>query len=101
MCKGDDPRRIPYLLAWKDEKHDGTNEETVRLTCHTSAGGTWVAELKRTDGSITVLRIVSRTLPRNGGRRLFLRCPALEHPAPFRVWEINIIPHLGKLSPER
>jgi hypothetical protein len=31
-------------------------------------------ELKRTDGSATVLRIVWRMLPRNGGRALLLVC---------------------------
>jgi hypothetical protein len=27
----DDPRKIPYLLAWKDERHDGKIMEGVRL----------------------------------------------------------------------
>jgi hypothetical protein len=31
-------------------------------------------ELKRTDGSVTILRIVWRALPRNGGRALLLAC---------------------------
>jgi hypothetical protein len=77
----DDPRRIPYLLIWKD-KRDGEIMEAVRLVCHIIAGAerTWAAELKRTDGSATVLRIVSRMLPRNGGRALFLLCPYCETP---------------------
>jgi hypothetical protein len=32
------------------------------------------AELKRTNGDATLLRTVWRTLPRNGGRALLLRC---------------------------
>ena len=27
----DDPRRIPYLLVWKDERHGGEIKEAVRL----------------------------------------------------------------------
>jgi len=39
----DDPRKIPYLLVWKDERechgtayrlYDGEIKEAVRLTCH-------------------------------------------------------------------
>lgn len=26
-----DPRRMPYLLGWKDERHDGEGNEAVRL----------------------------------------------------------------------
>jgi hypothetical protein len=37
-------------------------------------------ELKRTNGSATVLRIVWRNLPRNGGRALFLLCPHCDTP---------------------
>src|SRR6266849_5474736 len=36
--------------------------------------------VKRTDESTTILRIVWRILPRNGGRALFLLCPSCETP---------------------
>lgn len=72
-CNLDDPRKIPYLLVWKDERHDGKVMEAVRLTCHADAYSGYV-QLKRTDGSVTVLRIVWRMLPRNGGRALLLVC---------------------------
>lgn len=72
-----DPRRIPYLLVWKDERHGGI-KEAVRLARyvdpHDSCATDDHVELKRTDGSITVLRIVWRMLPRNGGRALLLVC---------------------------
>ncbi len=71
-----DPRRIPYLLVWKDER-DGEIKEAVRLARFVGTFDDHV-ELKRTDGSTTVLRIVWRTLPRNGGRALFLFCPYCE-----------------------
>jgi hypothetical protein len=37
-------------------------------------------ELKRTNESTTILQVVWRTLPRNGGRALLLRCPYCETP---------------------
>jgi len=73
----DDPRRIPYLLIWKSER-DGEIKEAVRLARyvdpHDSSATANHVELKRTDGSATVLRIVWRMLPRNGGRSLLLLC---------------------------
>lgn len=73
-----DPRRIPYLLIWKDERHDGEIMEAVRLARYVEPSNSSVTdnyvELKRTDGSLTVLRFVWRMLPRNGGRALLLVC---------------------------
>jgi hypothetical protein len=74
----DDPRRIPYLLVWKDAR-DGKIREAVRVASDVLSKGNYV-ELKRTDESTTVLRIVWRTLPRNGGQALFLLCPCCETP---------------------
>lgn len=70
-----DPRRIPYLLVWKDERYGGEIKEAVRLACCVGPLGSYDhVELKRTNGSATVLRIVWRMLPRNGGRALLLAC---------------------------
>ena len=76
-----DPRRIPYLLVWKSER-DGEIKEAVRLKCEMAVGAerVWSAELKRTDETATVLRIVWQTLPRNRGRALLLRCPRCQTP---------------------
>jgi hypothetical protein len=72
-----DPRKIPYLLVWKDAR-DGEIKEAVRLARYVEPSNSRVTdnyvELKRTDGSVTVLRIVWRMLPRNGGRALLLVC---------------------------
>ena len=73
-----DPRRIPYLLVWKDERHDGEIKEAVRLA---DGGFSDLVELKRSDESTTVLRIVWRMLPRNGRRALFLLCPTCDTPS--------------------
>ena len=74
----DDPRRIPYLLIWKDERHGGEIKEAVRLARYVEPSNSRMTDdyvaLKRTDGSVTVLRIVWRMLPRNGGRALLLVC---------------------------
>jgi hypothetical protein len=65
-----------YLLVWKDERYGGELKEVVRLARYVDPHDRRAAnnhvELKRTDGRATVLRIVWRMLPRNGGRALFL-----------------------------
>ena len=70
-----DPRRIPYLLVWKEER-DGKIKEAVRLARYVDPHDDQAAqnhvELKREDGSTTILRLVWRMLPRNGGRALLL-----------------------------
>lgn len=83
----DDPRKIPYLLVWKRES-DGKIMEAVRLARQkpfdsvelNRADSHEYVELKRTNGSTTILQIVRRTLPRNRGRALLLRCPYCETP---------------------
>jgi len=84
-----DLRGIPYLLVWKGVR-DGKIKEAVRLAHFIACGreGNDYVELKRTDGSTTVLRIVWQTLPRNGGRALFLLCPCCETPRRYVYgWE--------------
>jgi hypothetical protein len=79
-----DPRKIPYLLVWKEKRHGGEIKEAVRLARYVEPSNSRMTdnyvELKRTDGSLTVLRIVWRMLPRNCGRSLFLFCPFCNTP---------------------
>jgi hypothetical protein len=91
----DDPRKIPYLLIWQRES-DGKIMEVVRLARQkpfdsvelNQADPHEYVELKRTNGSITILQIVWRALPRNGGRVLLLRCPYCETPRRYVYgWE--------------
>jgi hypothetical protein len=87
----DDPRKIPHLLVWKDERN-GEIKEAVRLARyadpHDSSAAQNHIELKRSDGSSTLLSAVWRTLPRNGGRALFLMCHGCEAPRRFIYgWE--------------
>lgn len=82
----DDPRKIPYLLIWRRES-DGKIMEAVRLTCHADGYSGYV-QLKRTDGSATVLRIAWRALPRSGGSALMLLCFYCNTPRRFVYgWE--------------
>jgi hypothetical protein len=68
----------PYrtLRIWKDERLGGKIKEAVRLARyvdpHDSLATNNHVEIKRTDGSFTVLRFVWRMLPRNGGQALLL-----------------------------
>lgn len=86
-CNLDDPRKIPYLLIWQRES-DGEVMEAVRLARQKPFASEELnrvdsheyVELKRTNGSATILQIVWQTLPRNGGRALLLRCPYCETP---------------------
>jgi hypothetical protein len=79
----EDPRKIPYLLVWRDERN-GKIKEAVRLTRHVDSHDSQATdnfvELKRTDGSLTILRFVWRMLPRNGGRALLLICSYCKTP---------------------
>jgi hypothetical protein len=65
----DDPRKIPYLLVWKSER-DGEIKEAIRVI---SLGPTPYLthansiEVKRTDGSVSHIRAIKWSLPRNGG----------------------------------
>jgi hypothetical protein len=80
----DDPRKIPYLLVWKDERHDGQIMEAVRLARYVEPSNSRpienYVELKRADGGTSVLRITWRLLPRNGGRTLLLICSYCNRP---------------------
>jgi hypothetical protein len=96
-----DPRKIPYLLVWREDRElrgsscarlqDGEVKEAVRLR-HCGREGNDYVELKRTDGSTTILRIVWQMLPRNGGRALFMLCPCCETPRRFVYgWEWDFV----------
>ena len=73
----DDPRKIPYLLVWRSEY--GEVKEAVRVI---SLGpppylpSADSIEIKRTDGSVSHIRAIKWSLPRNGGGySILLACP--------------------------
>lgn len=73
----DDPRKIPYLLVWKSS-WDGEIKEAVRVVSLGPPPYLPTAEsieIKRTDGSVTHIRAIKWSLPRNGGYAILLACP--------------------------
>jgi hypothetical protein len=78
----DDPRRIPYLLIWKNRR-DGRVTEAVRVARSTPRAGRPEAasvEIKRTDGTAVSIYLCWRSLPL-GGRSLLLRCWRCQMPS--------------------
>ena len=78
----DDPRKIPYLLIWKDDSH-GQIKEAVRLLPYSEPNGLdwtgWI-EIKRADGTRNMIRTVERPLPKTGGKTRLLVCPVCHEP---------------------
>jgi hypothetical protein len=75
-----DPRKIPYFLVWKSERH-GEVKEAVRVICQGPTPYLPEAdsiEIKRKDGSVTRIHILTRPLPRNGGHETLLACPVCD-----------------------
>ena len=75
----DDPRKIPYLLVWK-KRSPGELTEAIRVVRRGAGANADEVELKRTDGTVVVIHLVWRPLPRGGGRSLFLICPCCGRP---------------------
>jgi hypothetical protein len=76
-CALNDPRKIPYLLVWRSSQ-DGLIKEAVRIIRlgpppYLSEADS--IEVKRTDGSISRVRVLKRELPRKGGYDILLACP--------------------------
>jgi hypothetical protein len=72
----DDPRKIPYLLIWRND--DGEVQEALRVIGLGPPPYLPTAdsiELKRTDKSVTHIRAIKWSLPRNGGYTILLACP--------------------------
>jgi hypothetical protein len=72
----DDPRKIPYLLIWKNQ--DCEVKEAARIlglgpTPYLPTADS--IEIKRTDGSVTHIRAIKQPRPRNGGYEILLACP--------------------------
>lgn len=97
----DDPRKIPYLLVWKNPR-SGIVEEAVRISRHDERpyldGIVWndAVEIKRTDGTSTIICAVPRPLPRNGGNTRLLFCPYCQIPRrALYAWEVD---HWGRYT---
>ena len=87
-----DPRRIPYLLVWKDDDAAAKIKEAVRLARYVELTNSRVTdnymELKRTDGSLTSFTHRVADASRNGGRALLLVCSYCNTPRRYVYgWE--------------
>jgi hypothetical protein len=87
-----DPRKVPYLMVWKDDRSGGLIE-AVRVARYSVPDNLdwpgWV-EIKRTNGMRSVIRTVERSLPRNGGKARLLTCPRCQRPrGALYAWEVN------------
>lgn len=80
----DDPRKIPYLLVWVNDSGGAadavrvasfSDPDTVRQRDYSG----WV-EVRRPDGTRTLVRTVLRPLQRNGGRDRLLVCTSCGKP---------------------
>lgn len=89
----DDPRRIPYLLVWRNPT-DCVVREAVRISPEIDPPvpfpAEWAADLfevKRPDGSRNFIRWITRPLPRVGRFRLLI-CPGCNKPRrALYAWE--------------
>jgi hypothetical protein len=73
-----DPRKIPYLFVW-NSRRDGTPQEAVRVAYLGRPAYMPEAdsvEVKRTDASVTHLRVLGRSLPNGNGTYSLLACPS-------------------------
>jgi hypothetical protein len=76
----DDPRKIPFLLVWKNPRSD-TVEDAARISAYSERPSQflldwtgWI-EIRRPDRTGNFLRTVLRPLPRNRGKARLLVCP--------------------------
>ena len=77
----DDPRRIPYLLAWKSNR-DGDVKVAVRVARFvpkTNLPEAHSVEVRRADGSAVPISLEWQWQP-HGGRSLLLRCWRCDRP---------------------
>ena len=88
----EDPRHVPYLMVWKDQRSEKL-VEAVRVCAYSRSDSLewtgWV-EVKRTDGSHVLIRTIERRLPRNDGKALFVVCPLCQNPRrALYGWRVN------------
>jgi len=78
----DDPRRIPYLLLWRD-RFSETILEAVRVSIYSDPHPLdrdldwtgWVEVKRNNETRSSLVQTVQRALPRNGGQARFVVCP--------------------------
>jgi hypothetical protein len=73
----EDPRKIPYLMVWVS-RWDGKTQEAARVAPYSEPGpcdwSGWI-EIKHLNGGHTLVKTITRPMPRNGGTFLLMQCP--------------------------
>lgn len=87
-----DPRQVPYLMVWKDDRSEDV-VEVVRVAAHrereTLDWNGWVS-VKRPDENASLVRTIERPMQRNGGRDRLLVCPRCQKPCrALYGWRLN------------
>jgi hypothetical protein len=92
----DDPRRVPYLVLWQDRFSEAISE-AVRVSIYSDPAPLdrdldwtgWV-EVKRTDGTRSLVQTVKHALPRNGGLDRLVICPNCQRlRRALYAWEVD------------
>jgi len=91
----DDPRKVPYLMVWKNDRWNGEVILAARVASHSEAAAsdtdlTSVVEVKRPDGTRNWIWTIERPLPRHGGKARHFVCPRCQHPRrALYDWKLN------------
>ena len=89
----DDPRKLPYLLIWKEESSGKLIEPARVAACSEmdrERARAKCLEIKRADGSKNWMLTIERPLPRNGGKARLIICPRCQRlRLALYPWKLN------------
>jgi hypothetical protein len=76
-----DPRKLPYLLVWRDEESESiVVVARVAIAVWDDTPETRCVSIKQPGGLQHWVRTFKRPLPRNGGKTTFMICPVCASP---------------------
>jgi hypothetical protein len=91
----DDPRQVPYLMFWKNDRWNGEVILAARVATYSEAAAskadsTGCVEVKRPDGTRNWIWTIERPLPRYGGKTRLFVCPRCQQPRrALYPWKLN------------
>jgi hypothetical protein len=89
----DDPRQVPYLMVWKDDR-SGEIVVIARVARYTAMdsgvqGARWV-QISRPNGRRNWILTIERAMPRERGKARFVICPRCQQPRrALYPWRLN------------
>jgi hypothetical protein len=90
-----DPRQVPYLMVWKNDRWNGEVVLAARVAAYSEPAAsdtelTGCVEVKRPDGTCNWIWTIERPLPRHGGKARLLICPRCQRPRrALYPWKLN------------